>query len=241
MSRLHYGSERYYTEAFELLDKSGRHTWNWAAFFFGPCWMAYRKMYLYALLVLLLAYPAVGVLATFISGVLCILFPICFASGAFAFSTGMWMFFCMPLIVHCLYGYFGNALYYRIIRRRVSEGYHLIDQYQPTSIMASLSCGILGFIIYVSDLIVRNIYFSKQKKQENSNCEISRQNIITYLNENKNKHWISWVADVIVFICLLSPAVIVPTIISHYSERYINRFMNVDDLDFGMMTQVLMF
>ncbi len=235
MNNLHYGSERYYADVFELLDKSGKHTWNWAAFFFGPCWMAYRKMYLYSLLGLLLAYPAIGIFATFISGLSCLLFPVCFATGAFAFGTGMWMLFCMPLIVHCLYGYFGNALYYRIVRQRIFEGYHLIDQYKPTSITAGLSCGVFGFIICISDIIIRNIHFSKKEQQENSDRkisnqhEISQQNIIAYLNENRHKHWVSWIADIIVCICLLSPTIIVPTIVSHYSEQKINRFMNFDD------------
>lgn len=45
--------EVYYLNAIKRLEKSGEHTWNWAAFFFGGAWMAYRKMYLYAFLYVL--------------------------------------------------------------------------------------------------------------------------------------------------------------------------------------------
>ena len=41
--------EQYYEKAFKQLDETGKHTWNWAACIFGCAWMAYRKMYLYAL------------------------------------------------------------------------------------------------------------------------------------------------------------------------------------------------
>ncbi len=41
-------SVEYYEKAFDRLDKTGKHTWNWAAFFGGITWLLYRKMYLYA-------------------------------------------------------------------------------------------------------------------------------------------------------------------------------------------------
>lgn len=42
---------------FMMFDKTKRKTsWNWAAFFFGPFYLAYRKMYGYALLALLLIF-----------------------------------------------------------------------------------------------------------------------------------------------------------------------------------------
>lgn len=42
---------------FMMFERTGRKvSWNWAAFFFGPFWLAYRKMYKYALLGLLLTF-----------------------------------------------------------------------------------------------------------------------------------------------------------------------------------------
>lgn len=38
----------YYEKAFDRLEKTGKHTWNWAAFFGGITWLLYRRMYLYA-------------------------------------------------------------------------------------------------------------------------------------------------------------------------------------------------
>ena len=38
----------YYVDKFNHMKLQGKLTsWNWAAFFFGPIWMIYRKMYLY--------------------------------------------------------------------------------------------------------------------------------------------------------------------------------------------------
>ena len=48
--------EKYYEKAFDHLEKTGKHTWNWAAFLFGELWMAYRKMYLYTLFVSIIIY-----------------------------------------------------------------------------------------------------------------------------------------------------------------------------------------
>ena len=37
-------TSQYYLDAFEKLDKEGKHTWNWAAFFMFGIWFGYRKM-----------------------------------------------------------------------------------------------------------------------------------------------------------------------------------------------------
>ena len=42
-------SVEYYEKAFSRLEETGKHTWNWAAFFGGITWLLYRKTYLYAI------------------------------------------------------------------------------------------------------------------------------------------------------------------------------------------------
>jgi hypothetical protein len=52
----------YYLNKWKLMAASGsKVSWNWAAFCFEVLWMAYRKMYLYALTVMLLSFvPVIG-------------------------------------------------------------------------------------------------------------------------------------------------------------------------------------
>lgn len=43
----------YYMDKFEYMELYDTKTsWNWAAFFFGPFWMVYRKMYLNTAIIL---------------------------------------------------------------------------------------------------------------------------------------------------------------------------------------------
>ena len=63
----------YYVSCFQKLKWSGKRTsWNWPAFFAGPWWMVYRKLYGwaagYVLLNLLLAPEGVGIITWVISG-----------------------------------------------------------------------------------------------------------------------------------------------------------------------------
>lgn len=45
----------YYLFSFDQIEKTGNWlSWNWSAFFFGPAWLLYRKMYLEGVVVLLL-------------------------------------------------------------------------------------------------------------------------------------------------------------------------------------------
>jgi len=61
----------YYLAKWEAMARSGsKVSWNWPAFFFGVFWMGYRKMYLYAAIVVVLSLlsdlPKVGPLVTLV-------------------------------------------------------------------------------------------------------------------------------------------------------------------------------
>ena len=174
-NKKYYGNEQYYIDAFERLDAVGKNTWNWAAFFLGPCWMAYRKMYAYSFLALMFDFfvPYLG----------------------FSF------------IVNILLGIFGNALYYRVVKNRIVNGYHLIENFQPVSIMSGLFAGAFVFIPFLADEFLRRKHFQKNMSKDGdqavSNFEISSENIGAYLYEFRKKHIASWIADAVIAICFV--------------------------------------
>jgi len=58
----------YYEGQRDIISKGSLITWNWSAFFFGIFWLAYRKMYVYAGLLLVLAWLSPSqLLSTFIT------------------------------------------------------------------------------------------------------------------------------------------------------------------------------
>lgn len=72
--------------------------WNWAAFLFGPLWLAYRRCYLYAL---------IGFLVVHFFDILMI------KSGLSRFYTILAF---LPLRI--LIGYYGTSLYFRVWRQK---------------------------------------------------------------------------------------------------------------------------
>ena len=200
----------YYVKAFNRLDKTGKHTWNWSAFFGGITWMLYRKMYLYAF-VLTIVYLGMDLClienAAHWKGIdgsvsmelirqiepiiprMCLMFLMfCLrdiyhelahhlVNGWASFENWeIWTIavFAAFVISRVCLGYFGNSLYYRIVKKRVREGYHLADGFSPTSI---LSCfGSLFFLLGLVSPSSSEIY------------TVNRESIRAYLNPNKRKN-----------------------------------------------------
>ena len=192
----------YYEKAFDRLEKTGKHTWNWAAFFGGITWMLYRKMYLYGL-VLSTVYLVVDyfclikfaesyvredswLFAAFFEPIaprLCLMFLMgCvsdrfmyyFKNGLINFEGGeLWTIAAVIgfIITRIYLGYFGNSLYYRIVRKRIKEGYYLIDEH-PTSI---ISC--FGSIFYLFGL-------DSHPKLESKHV-VNKESIRDYLNPDR--------------------------------------------------------
>ncbi|MBR1734311.1 MAG: DUF2628 domain-containing protein [Alphaproteobacteria bacterium] len=211
MSGKYYGNEKYYLDAFERLDAVGKNTWNWSAFFFGPCWLAYRKMHAYSFLAFLFTY------LSFWTAFIPFFFWIPF--GGF------------PLILHILLGIFGNALYYRIVKKRVTQGYHLLENFKPTSIPCGLSCGALGVISFIADEFLRRKHFQTEEIEKTNQelSDFSLENIGSYLNEFRQKHIASRIADIIICLILITPSIIVPMTISHFSIKNFDKFMHTDN------------
>ena len=185
----------YYEEAFKRLEKDQKNTWNWAAFFLGPGWLAYRKMPLYAVgynlfmelwMLFCLAfgtdagYSAVNIFIKHIPQLL----------GFFDYSSVSHMFpndkaFLVLLLLswglgNLLLGYFGNALYYGTVKNRILKGYHLMENYRPTSTPAMLMGFFSNFAIFAVDF-----FSNKQNKVKSRNIRITKENIHAYLDLGK--------------------------------------------------------
>lgn len=199
----------YYEKAFSRLEETGKHTWNWAAFFGGITWMLYRKMYLYALALTLIyfgmdlclgmyyahyykgtayiTYQALSIIE-FLTPRMCLLFfagylyEFVYTGAAYDFANGWtdirsWEIWTIAvtvvfIITRVCLGYFGNSLYYRIVKKRIKEGYYLEDKHCPTSIF---SC--FGSIFYLLGLGYH--YTSEQKHV------VNKGSIRDYLNPDR--------------------------------------------------------
>jgi len=195
--------EEYYVKAFKRLDETGKHTWNLAAFFFGLGWMLYRKMYLYGFLY----YIAYGILQAYTLGIT--------ASVVYGGSSNVsilendyptlyWFVIgCFSLLVSVFTGYFGNAMYYSAVKKKIRKGYHLLDKYCPTSIPSILCWPVICF----ADWISRKLQLKVRGKNK-----ANEETVRAYLNPDKEIHWVVRVANVIA--CLAVIAVIATRLIS---------------------------
>lgn len=118
----------YYIEAFRKLENEKKHSWNWAAAIFGTTWLIYRKMYLYAFLFLLLDIFAVFIVYSATSEKI--------GSDYFVDRSTFELIYCgiIGTISILFFGRYGNSLYYKIIKKKVAKGYHLLDEYHSYSI-----------------------------------------------------------------------------------------------------------
>ena len=167
----------YYLTAFDKLEKKGEHTWNLSAFLFQVVWLFYRKMYAY--------------------GIICLILDI------IIFTSELQLLY--PIISLAL-GYYGNSLYYEIVKERTSLGYHLMDnQYKTTSKSLGLMCLIGMFFpkavfdcfymyfpviiccYYLADTYDHKMYFKERKLDNN---KVSKHNILKYLSQDKQNSFV---------------------------------------------------
>jgi len=106
----------YYIRAFRKIEE-GRTSWNWAAFFFGSYWLAYRKMLRETLIIVVIV-----ILLNFVVG---------FVVGIMAGISGLDQSIAdevvglaaIPiwLILNTFLGIYGNDLYYKHVKRKIKE------------------------------------------------------------------------------------------------------------------------
>lgn len=99
----------YYIPIFEKLDQKGGTSWNWCGFFFSPYWFAYRKMYSWVAIALIV--PALVGMA------IAIVMLIAGASDATVDIAARFLGF----VVNILFALFANGIYKKRIDKLVNE------------------------------------------------------------------------------------------------------------------------
>ncbi len=125
----------YYRQAFERLERENKTTFNFAAAFGSSAWLAYRKMYGWAVLVTLICVGGGEILLAFckddvLKGVI-------------------WFIFYFLSII--LFGFFGNTLYYKDIKSKIAKGYAEMEKYNSIDPIGGLILvGVIGVLCSVS-------------------------------------------------------------------------------------------
>ena len=161
---------QYYLDAFEKLDKDGKHTWNWAAFFMFGIWFGYRKMYLESVVLYVIGF-ILGKIADYFM----VMYP----------ENGWYVFFILIAIfapIHAIAAYYGNAMYYRKVKNMIRRGAHEIPENRPTSLVCALVVFSVPFF-WLSDYMT----FKNHKAQS---VDFSRENIVKYIDapNSRKKH-----------------------------------------------------
>ncbi|GHT92779.1 hypothetical protein FACS1894122_07040 [Alphaproteobacteria bacterium] len=143
----------YYMEEFHKIDEGKLTSWNWSAFFFGPAWFMYRKMYLASFLsfvllnILILPQYMEVVLRTHVEDLLND-----YKTYALIFSA---------LLYAVLHGALGNVVYYK--RTRSKNNHDSPEKYQPISIILGAYC--LCLYVYCFDSILWLRYYMHSEKR----------------------------------------------------------------------------
>jgi len=122
----------YYLDKWKTHSNSPRKGWNWAAVFFGIAWMAYRKMYLEAILS--------SILFMLIS------FGIEVILGAFQMSLNEQFY---PVAFQIFAGGFGNVLYRNKALRILRKTMDLNEKKRLDFLRAKGGVSIVGSVICV--------------------------------------------------------------------------------------------
>jgi hypothetical protein len=100
-------SDQYYRNVYGKITSGKDFVWNWSAFFGGPLWFLYRKMYLFGFLWAALIEK--------------------YFSWMGFFSEKLLWFLILLLLPWFVMGLFGNWLYVQHINRKISKGYHFCE------------------------------------------------------------------------------------------------------------------
>ena len=192
---------KYYEKNFKLLEKGQRAQFNWASFFFGPAWFAYRKMYMWAFIFQLISFCSVLILDQLrieIDGLEFKLIDVCV-------SLGLWI----------VVGNFANHMYYKNVQHKIKSGYNELEKYCSTSFVLGLAVfifyglsdidnftGSIGLIITllfaVTDYAVNRFHSVDREKEP----DVSAQNIHKYLRKNGSNHF--WGRVLTVITCFIA-------------------------------------
>lgn len=216
----HERSVNYYMKAFATYEKTGKNTFNKAAAYFGCAWMLYRKMYIHAIAALIYQY----ILCSYLSFIgPKIVFFVDAAIGKFLGEL-------LSIIISCiLFGTCGNALYYNVIKSRISEKYHTLNNYQPTAPALAicfavarcfnptlLAVVLLALYYHRDDISLnRDQSSSKQLKDTQITTGPSKQySKKTAHNSNKTSTFLEYLIEAILFVIITLPHILKPTLLN---------------------------
>lgn len=104
---------KYYLKLFEKVGNKGFFVkWNWFAFLLGPCWLIYRRVYLFGFAVALMFSGASRILD--------------YATQNWEFlipysQMTSWILSVLWICIAISLGLLGNAIYFRSLRKRISK------------------------------------------------------------------------------------------------------------------------
>lgn len=188
---------QYYLDAFEKLDKNGKHTWNWAAFFMLGIWFGYRKMYLESVVLYVINLILDEIADYFI---------------AMYSENGWFVFFILIAIttpIHAIAAYYGNSMYYRKVKNMIGRGAHEINENRPTSLVCALVVFSVPFFWFSDYMTLKN-----HKAQS---VDFSRENIVKYIDvpNSRKKHLYDKIAT---FLGITLPFMLIVFILFAYSK-----------------------
>ena len=126
----------YYVPKFQQIQATGQKTsWNWCSFLFGPYWLVYRKMYLLAVLLLVIPMVVTGTL----EGIGYALFE----DGSFVLNS---LASLIGIAIAVLMGLFGNYIYKVHADKKINE---LLSQGNSIGISAAGGTNVVGVVVMV--------------------------------------------------------------------------------------------
>lgn len=122
-------------------------SWNWSAALFGFLWLAYRRMYLYTVVYLLIFYIGYKFLRLQLIMKLMQLNPDLSAENIF--KIFQYSNYIKYILLFLLPGLFGNFLYYSFLKKRISKNKTPINGTSIFGLLLFLAIGSLYFSIKV--------------------------------------------------------------------------------------------
>lgn len=191
----------YYQQAFERLEKENKTTFNFAAAFYPTTWLVFRKMYGWAILFILISAGIQTSLGALYPG----------PKATAVISSVLW------LVMIIGFGFWGNSLYYREVKSRVSKGYNSMEGYSSidpvwgiiviglvvpllvgiaTGILVSKNIASKNVIVWIVALIQMffmaipwTINYKKFHSQESAEpAEVTEESVNAYLEKADPKH-----------------------------------------------------
>lgn len=134
----------YYLKIFsDFKELNKKISWNWSAALFGFLWMAYRRMYLYTILYILIFYVGYKFLRIELISLLYYIFPS--ISGESLFKIIQYQNYCRYAILFFMPGLLGNVLYYSFIKRKISKNAAPVAGTSLIGLIPFLTIGIIYF------------------------------------------------------------------------------------------------